>query len=109
MAVHSSRGLPPTHPGVYLREDVLPFIEPSEAEFAKLLGIDEELLRAILDQREGVNTETALRLGKALGNGARFWLTLQMQYDIWRAESDFQVSIPQVKLTERGGSRYLSK
>ncbi|MFZ1110026.1 MAG: HigA family addiction module antitoxin [Rhodomicrobium sp.] len=109
MAVHSSRGLPPTHPGVYLREDVLPFIEPSEAEFAELLGIDEELLRAILEQREGINTETALRLGKALGNGARFWLTLQMQFDIWSAERDFQASIPQVKLTELGSGKYLSK
>ena len=99
MAVHSSMGMTPAHPGVYLREDVLPYIEPDEAQFAKILGIDEDHLRAILDGREGINTEIALRLGKALGNNARFWLTLQMQYDIWRAEREFKDSIPKVKLS----------
>ena len=97
MAVHSTRGLPPSHPGMFLREDVLPYIEHDEAEFARLLGIEEPRLRAILDEREGVNTEIALRLGKALGNGTRFWLTLQLQYDVWNAERDFKASIPRIK------------
>jgi len=99
MAVHSTRGLPPSHPGVFLREDVLPYIEPTGAEFAKLLGIEEARLHAILDEREGIDTEIALRLGNALGNGARFWLTLQMQYDIWIAEREFKAHIPKVKVS----------
>jgi antitoxin HigA-1 len=97
MAIHSSMGMTPAHPGEYLREDVLPYIEPSEAEFANILGIDENHLRAILDEREGINTEIALRLGQALGNNARFWLTLQMQYDIWNAERTLKLTIPKVK------------
>ena len=35
----------------------------------------------------------ARRLGQAFGNGARFWLALQMQYDLWHAEH-----------SERGGN-----
>jgi len=97
MAIHSSMGMTPAHPGEYLREDVLPYIEPSEAEFAKILGIDQNHLRAILDEREGINTEIALRLGQALGNNARFWLTLQMQHDIWNAERTLKLNIPKVK------------
>ena len=97
MATNSSMGMTPAHPGEYLREDVLPYIEPDEAEFAKILGIDETHLRAILDGREGINTEIALRLGKALGNNARFWLTLQMQYDIWEMERRLKLDIPKVK------------
>ena len=97
MAVHSSMGMTPAHPGVFLREDVLPYIEPNEAEFAALLGIDGNHLRAILEEREGINTDIALRLGKALGNNARFWLTLQMQYDIWHTERVLKLEIPKVK------------
>jgi antitoxin HigA-1 len=99
MAAHSTRGLPPSHPGVFLREDVLPYIEPGEAEFAKLLGIEEARFQAILDEREAIDTEIALRLGKALGNGARFWLTHQLQYDIWAAEREFNADIPKVKVS----------
>jgi antitoxin HigA-1 len=97
MATNSSMGMTPAHPGEYLREDVLPYIEPDEAEFAKILGIDESHLHAILNGREGINTEIALRLGRALGNNARFWLTLQMQYDIWEMERRLKLDIPKVK------------
>jgi antitoxin HigA-1 len=99
MAAHSTRGLPPSHPGVFLREDVLPYIEPGETEFAKLLGIEEARFHAILYEREAIDTEVALRLGKALGNGARFWLTLQLQYDIWAAECEFSADIPKIKVS----------
>ena len=97
MAVHSSMGMTPAHPGVFLREDVLPYIEPTESEFAAILGIEESHFRAILEEKEGINTNIALRLGKALGNDARFWLTLQMQYDIWHAERALKLNIPKVK------------
>jgi len=96
MASHSIRSLPPSHPGVFLREDVLPYLDVSKAEFAKLLAIDEAQLQDILEEREGLNTRIAVRLGKALGNGARFWLTLQIQYDIWKDERELKDDIPQL-------------
>jgi antitoxin HigA-1 len=89
----------PSHPGEFLRKDVLPYIEPSETEFAKLLGIEEARFQAILDEREAIDPDVALRLGKALGNGARFWLTLQLLYDIEPAERDFNADIPKVNVS----------
>ena len=41
-------------------------------------------------EKEDIDTDVALRLGKALGNGARFWMALQIDYDIWNAEQSFQ-------------------
>jgi plasmid maintenance system antidote protein VapI len=35
----------------------------------------------------------AQRLGKAFGNGARFWLALQMQYEIWHAEQEKPIHV----------------
>ena len=43
--------------------------------------------RARLNEEQPVTLELALRLGKALGNGARFWLALQGQHDICEAEA----------------------
>jgi addiction module HigA family antidote len=36
----------------------------------------------LLNQRKPVSLDMAIRLGKALGTGTRFWLALQMQYDL---------------------------
>jgi len=35
----------------------------------------------------------AQRLGQAFGNGTRFWMTLQLQRDIWEAEQDHGIKI----------------
>ena len=37
----------------------------------------------------------AIRLGKAFRNGTRFWLALQMQYDLWKLEQEevYQVNV----------------
>lgn len=84
----TSFGFPPAHPGEYLREDVLPALDISKAAFADHLGISRQTLYSVLNGNQSIGTELACRLGKALGNGARFWLTLQMQYDIWVFEQE---------------------
>ncbi|MGF1619263.1 MAG: HigA family addiction module antitoxin [Rhodomicrobiaceae bacterium] len=81
----------PAHPGEYLREDVLPELAKvgiSKAQFAQHLGISRTTLYSVLREKQDITTTLACRLGRALGNGARFWLTLQMQYDLWKHEND---------------------
>ena len=77
---------PPAHPGEILKEDVLPVLGMTQEEFANHLGISRNTLSKVLHGRQRVTQDIAARLGKALGNGARFWLALQMQYDVWQAE-----------------------
>ena len=76
----------PPHPGEILREELLPRLGITPAELADHLGIPLRLLEAILDERRGVKLKLAQRLGAALGTGARYWLALQMQHDVWMAE-----------------------
>jgi antitoxin HigA-1 len=64
------RGLPATHPGEILREDVFPALERPIKEIAKALGVSRQHLYSILNERERVTAEMAMRLGKLLGNGA---------------------------------------
>ncbi|TIM16479.1 MAG: addiction module antidote protein, HigA family, partial [Mesorhizobium sp.] len=74
------RGLPAMHPGELLREDLLPALDKSKTEIAKLLGISRRTLYDILDEKQPVTVGMALRIGKLIGNGPVFWLNLQRIY-----------------------------
>jgi len=84
---------PPPHPGEVLREDILPALNMTVTELANHLGVRRQTLSPLIHGRRAVSVEMAQRLGKAFGNGARFWLALQMQYEIWRAEKDRPVDV----------------
>lgn len=75
-------GLPPTHPGELLREEVLPAIGKSKAEIARLLGVSRHTLYELLGERQPVTPQMALRLGKLCGNGPGLWLRMQTNYDL---------------------------
>lgn len=76
----------PVHPGEILREDLLPTIDFSKMEVANALGISRRSFSAVLDEQQPVTAEMAVRFGKLFGNGARFWMNLQCEYDLAIAE-----------------------
>jgi antitoxin HigA-1 len=82
------RGLPPMHPGELLREEILPALDRSKTEIARLLGVSRQTLHDILAGRKSVTPMTALRLGKLFGNGPDLWLNLQKRYDLHRAAEE---------------------
>ena len=82
----------PTHPGVLLREDVIPATGRTKAEIAQLLGISRQHLYDILRERKPVSPAIAVRLGKLFGDGAGIWVRMQAAYDTWNAERDEDVS-----------------
>jgi addiction module HigA family antidote len=86
------RGLPAMHPGELLREDILPALDKSKSEIARLLGVSRQTLYDILEERRPVTVAMALRLGKLIGNGPTFWLNLQRAYDLEQAEREVDVS-----------------
>jgi len=76
----------PTHPGEVLREDVLPAMHDSVTGFAKRTGMSRQSIHAILACKRAITPEAALRIGAVVGNGARIWLSMQMEFDLWQAE-----------------------
>jgi addiction module HigA family antidote len=75
-------GLAPMHPGVLLREDVLPAVKMPKADVARALGISRAQLYAILGERAPITASMALRLGRFFGNGPELWLNMQSNYDL---------------------------
>ena len=79
----------PPHPGLTLRDDVLPALGLTVTEAAQQLGVARVSLSRVLNGRAAISPEMALRLEAWLGverGGARLWLAQQSAYDIWQAE-----------------------
>ena len=70
------------HPGELIREDLLPALGVSKTELARSLGISRQTLYDILNERQPVTAEMAVRFGKLFGNGARFWANMQRAFDL---------------------------
>ena len=81
-----SKARRPTHPGAILREDVLPELKLTQAEFAERLGVSRRTVSEILHERRPVTADMALRIGKLLGNGPDIWLRMQQTLDLWELE-----------------------
>ncbi len=75
----------PTHPGVLLRDTVLPALNIGPSEAAQHMRVTRQQLHRLMAGTAGVSPEMALRLGKFCGNGPDLWLNMQQNYDIWRA------------------------
>ena len=64
-----------------------------------MTAFDSRLVTHCIGQCD-VSHDMAIRLGKACGNGTRFWLALQMQFDLWGMEQErtFQIDVAPLKL-----------
>ena len=82
----------PAHPGEILREDILPALAMSKTTVAGALGISQQTLYHILNEKQPVTAEMAVRFGKLFGNGAGFWINLQRAHDLAVAERTVDVS-----------------
>ncbi|TXS93006.1 HigA family addiction module antidote protein [Parahaliea maris] len=91
----------PPHPGITLRDDVLPALGLTVTEAASQLGVTRVALSRVLNGRAGISPEMALRieawLGVERGGDARIWLAEQSAYDVWQAEQKFATKPLQVE------------
>ncbi len=73
------------HPGTVLKEE-LAARGLSAAAFALRLRVPPQRVQEIVAGKRAITPETALRIGTALGTGARLWLAMQQAYDLSRVE-----------------------
>lgn len=83
---HADRGdTAPLHPGEILREDFMPYFRLTPGELARRLGNNVSTVMGLLDERERITPELAERLAAVFALPSRYWLALQMQFDLWHA------------------------
>ena len=78
-------GLPPIHPGEFLRE-TLEELGFSQAEFARAIGIAPMRISHVMKGARPVTAELALLFGRALRQSPQYWLNLQAAHDLKIAE-----------------------
>lgn len=76
----------PPHPGEILRELYLPDYNLSVTAFALKLGVSRTTASELVNCKNGISADMALKLSKALGTSAELWLNIQQAYDLWQAK-----------------------
>jgi len=76
----------PIHPGEILREDYLVPLGLSVNALAGALHVPTTRMNDIVRERRGVSADTAMRLARYFDTSERFWLNLQVEYELRHAQ-----------------------
>src|ERR1700761_2252292 len=80
------------HPCAILKEE-LETRNLSAAAFALCLRVPPQRIQEIVAGKRAITPETALRIGTALGTGARLWLAMQQAYDLHKVELELGAKV----------------
>lgn len=78
----------PPHPGKIIKHECLDPLSLSITRGAEILGVGRVTLSNLVNGKNGVSPEMAIRISKAFGSSPEVWLGLQMDYDLAKAEKN---------------------
>lgn len=88
----------PTHPGEMLEEEFLDPMGISQTELAERIGVPFQRVNRIINKKQAVTPDTALRLAQLFDTTPAFWLNLQVAWDLREAmESKGAAQIGRIK------------
>ena len=76
----------PTHPGEMLLQEFLLPLGMTQRDLATAMRVPYQRVNEVVRRRRGVTPSTALRLSKFLGTSPDFWMSLQLRWDLYRAQ-----------------------
>jgi addiction module HigA family antidote len=74
--------LEPIHPGEILMEEFLKPMDISQYRLAKDINVPARRINEIVHGKRSITPDTALRLSKYFGLSEKFWINLQVRYDL---------------------------
>lgn len=72
----------PVHPGEILKHEFLEEMGISAGKLAKHIRVRRTRIERLCAEETSVTIDTAMRLARALGTTAEFWLNLQTHHDL---------------------------
>jgi len=91
----------PPHPGEVLRDGVFTGTGITVTSFAQRIGVTRDTLSNLLNGKNGVSADMAVRLAAALGGNAESWLHVQAQYDLAISEKSLKKIIAKIEPLEK--------
>lgn len=92
-----AKRLPPIHPGEVLREDFLRPMELTPYAVARACGVPRTRIERLAREETPVTADTALRLARYFGTTPQFWMGMQAQYDLERAEDEARKELQRIE------------
>lgn len=89
-------GLPPIHPGVFLKE-ILDELGLSQNGLAQAIGISPMRVSHVIKGTRPVTAELALLFGKAFGQTPTYWMNLQTGYELKTVEKTLAQKVRRVQ------------
>ena len=83
------------HPGEVLNELFIKENGLSISKTAMNIGVSRQSLSELVNGKNGITAQTALRLAKAFNTSPRYWMNLQAMYDLSKSESS--VNLEEIK------------
>lgn len=83
----------PPYPGGIVMRQCLEPLGLTIAEAAKELGVSQQTLSDLINERTSVSTDMAIRLSKSFGSNAETWVGMQTAYDRWQAHNRISLCI----------------
>ena len=87
-----SKKLSAVHPGEVLREE---FLVPMKLS-PNAVGVPRTRIERLVNGQTALTADTALRLAKAFRTTPAFWMGLQAQYDIERAQDEIRAGLKKI-------------
>ena len=78
----TSERLAPVHPGEILLEEFMNPLSITRYRLSKDIGVHPRRINQIVHGNRAVTADTALRLSRYFGTSERFWMNLQIRYDL---------------------------
>ncbi len=81
----------PLHPGEFIKRV---YLEPNNIgsnELSRKLHVSTGLISRLLNCKTDVSPEMALKLSKVLGRSAESWLSMQDNYNLWKARKELDL------------------
>ncbi len=75
----------PNHPGEFIKEDVLKELYITSEQLAKAIDVTPETIDRLINGKERISADMALRLSKFTKTAPQMWLNLQATIDLWDA------------------------
>lgn len=88
-----AKKLSPVHPGEVLREEFLRPMNLSAYAVARAIGVPRTRIERLANEQTAVTADTALRLARYFGTSPAFWMGMQAQHDLERAEDELSTEL----------------
>ncbi len=74
----------PAHPGLILKDE-MQALDLTVTKLAKILGVSRVTVSEIINCKNRITAEMAVRIAKAFNTTPEFWNNMQASYDLWQA------------------------